>query len=110
MVEDEDGFDFTPTRVYTQEEFNRTVVKGPADMRQVVELAAMVKRGDPYLGCLMGMTKDRCVSVDYDLEVDCMIELMINWIHGNNIWPAMVYFKIHISFNSVPWPWGVYCE
>ena len=68
MAEEEEGFDFTPRRVYTQEEFNRTVVKGPADLRQLVE-STMVKRGDPYLGCLMGMTRDRCVFQLYWLQL-----------------------------------------
>lgn len=50
-------FDFSPRKVYGQQEFHKTVVKGPAELRQVVE-AELVKDGNPYLACLMGLTKD----------------------------------------------------
>ena len=50
--------DFSPRNVYGQQEFYKTVVKGPAELRQVVK--AELTKGDEgaYLACLMGLSKD----------------------------------------------------
>ena len=45
-------FNFTVAKDYSYEDFKKTVVKGPVELRQVVE-------GEAYLACLMGLSKDR---------------------------------------------------
>ena len=50
-------FDFSPRQVYGQQDFHKTVVKGPAELRHVVE-TELVKDGGAYLACLMGLSKD----------------------------------------------------
>ena len=50
-------FDFSPRKVYGQQEFIKTVVKGPGELRKVVE-AELARGGEAYLACLMGLTKD----------------------------------------------------
>ena len=57
MAAEGNEFDFTPRNVYGQEVFNKTVVRGPGDVRQVVE-AELAKNGEAYLACLMGLSKD----------------------------------------------------
>ena len=46
MAESGGEFDFTPHGAYGQEEFYKTVVKGPVELKQAVE---------PYLSCLLGL-------------------------------------------------------
>ena len=58
MAEGGGEFDFTPLGAYGQEEFYKTVVKGPVELRQAVE-AEVTKAGEPYLACLLGLSKDR---------------------------------------------------
>ena len=58
MAEGGGEFDFTPREAYGQDEFYKTVVKGPADLRQTVE-AEVTKDKEPYLACLLGLSKDR---------------------------------------------------
>ena len=57
MADVNNDFDFTPRNVYGQEVFNKTLVRGPGDVRHVVE-AELAKGGEAYLTCLMGLSKD----------------------------------------------------
>ena len=58
MAKTGEEFNFNPTQAYGQDEFYKTVVKGPVELRMAVE-AVVAKSGEPYLACLMGLTKDR---------------------------------------------------
>ena len=51
-------FDWTRVNDFTYQDYVKTVVKGPGELRQVVE-AEVVKNGEPYLACLMGLSRDR---------------------------------------------------
>ena len=51
-------FNFTVAKNHSYEDFKKTVVKGPVELRQVVE-GEVVEGGEAYLACLMGLSKDR---------------------------------------------------
>ena len=58
MAEGSGEIDFTLCGEYGQEEFYKTVVKGLVELRQAVE-AEVTKAGEPYMACLLGLSKDR---------------------------------------------------
>ena len=49
--------DFSPRNVYGKQEFYKMVVKGPAELRQVVKAELAGDEG-AYLACLMGLSRD----------------------------------------------------
>ena len=72
-----DTFDFTPRNVYGHQDFYKTVVKGPGDLRQVVE-TQLVHGNEPYMASLFGLTLDGYVILSTKITSTC-ISLTLSW-------------------------------
>lgn len=53
-------FDFTISTSYGKDNFERALVKGPGDLRDVA-WREMVPAGSAFMACLMGLSVDGCV-------------------------------------------------
>ena len=72
-----DTFDFTPRNVYGNQDFYKTVVKGPGDLRQVVE-TQLVHGNEPYMASLFGLTLDGYVILSTKIT-STFISLSLSW-------------------------------